>query len=143
MCIYAFILKKSSIKREILTKFSIVGVCLTDGIMFKLRLCFSLCLIGIITSIFQFALDVCGTIKYGLVCLRRNAVGNITSGKNCFKAMIQIMQQSEREASAPLFKGSQMQPAPLPNLPLKADNEKLNLPISPTLLSPTLHPTEQ
>ena len=56
------------------------GKCITDDVIMKLRLCASLSLLGVISSMFQFALDVCGSNRMGLRCLRRNSIGNIFSG---------------------------------------------------------------
>jgi len=57
----------------------IKGKCITDGVILKLRLCASFALLGVISSMFQFALDVCGSNRTGLKCLRRNSIGNILS----------------------------------------------------------------
>lgn len=57
----------------------IKGKCITDDVIMKLRLCASLSLLGVISSMFQFALDVCGSNRMGLRCLRRNSIGNIFS----------------------------------------------------------------
>ena len=56
------------------------GSCITDDVVMKLRICATLCLLGIVSSMFQFSLDVCGANKRGLKWLRRNSIGNIFAG---------------------------------------------------------------
>jgi len=60
-------------------KSQLKSACITPMIITKLRVCAALCFIAIITSMFQFSLDVCGANKKGLKCLRRNSAGNIVS----------------------------------------------------------------
>ena len=63
-----------------ITIFCYAGSCITDDVVMKLRICATLCLLGIVSSMFQFSLDVCGANKRGLKWLRRNSIGNIFAG---------------------------------------------------------------
>ena len=70
--------------------FCYAGSCITDDVVMKLRICATLCLLGIISSMFQFSLDVCGANKRGLKWLRRNSIGNIFAGNTEFLPILLI-----------------------------------------------------
>ncbi|XP_057306771.1 transmembrane protein 127-like isoform X2 [Hydractinia symbiolongicarpus] len=53
--------------------------CINNDILTKLRVCAALALLGVISSMFQFTLDVCGTSKRGLKLIRKNSFGHILS----------------------------------------------------------------